>query len=359
MIRVLVCDDSVVIRQVVTDALKSDPGIQVVGVAQNGRVALEKIPDCRPDVMTLDLEMPEMDGLTTLAELGKRRSKLPVVVFSTLTERGASATRDALARGASDYVCKPSGQRNLQQTMETIRAELIPKIYALSGKSRGGGAAPRPAPQIKAPAGPFAPVNVIVIGVSTGGPGALQEVVPRLPAGLQQPVLIVQHMPPVFTKVLAQRLAQASPLKVKEAEHQERLAPGRVLIAPGNFHMRIAGSPRDAWVTLDQNPQENGCRPAVDPLFVSAAQVFGGGVLALVMTGLGRDGTKGAGAVRKLNGQVWVQDEPSSTVWGMPGSVVEAGLALRVIPLQNIARAIGEVTRAAGGSHSNAAGPKR
>jgi two-component system chemotaxis response regulator CheB len=348
MIRVLVCDDSVVIRQVVTDALKSDPGIQVVGVAQNGRVALEKIPDCQPDVMTLDLEMPEMDGLTTLTELRKRGSKLPVVVFSTLTERGATATMDALARGASDYVCKPSGQRNLQHTMETIRAELIPKLHALSSKSRGG-VAPRPLPQIKAPAGPFAPVSLIVIGVSTGGPSALQEVVPRLPAGLQQPVLIVQHMPPVITKVLAQRLAQASPLKVKEAEHREHLAPGRVLIAPGNFHMRVAGSPRDAWVTLDQSPQENGCRPAVDPLFVSAAQVFGGNVLALVMTGLGHDGTKGAGAVRKVNGQVWVQDEASSTVWGMPGSVASAGLALRVIPLQNIARAIGEIARSGGG----------
>ena len=343
MIRVLVVDDSVVVRQIVSDALKGDPNIEVVGLAQNGKVALEKIPSAQPDVITLDLEMPEMDGLTTLTELRKRHPKLPVVVFSTLTERGASATLDALGRGASDYVCKPSGQRNVQSTLEKIRGELIPKIHALYGKGRN---AAKPVPSIKAPTGPTAPVSLVVIGVSTGGPGALAEVIPRLPAGMQQPVLIVQHMPPVFTKVLADRLGQSCPLKVKEAAHQDRIQPGHVYIAPGNFHMRVAGGTRESWLTLDQQPAENGCRPAADPLFASASQIFGSGVLAVLMTGLGHDGTRGASLVRKAHGQVWAQDEATSTVWGMPGSVVEAGLATRILPLPQIARAIAEACRA-------------
>jgi two-component system, chemotaxis family, protein-glutamate methylesterase/glutaminase len=356
MIRVLVVDDSVVVRQIVSDALRGDPEIEVVGLAQNGLVALEKIPTAKPDVITLDLEMPEMDGLTTLTELRKLYPKLPVVVFSTLTERGAGATLDALARGASDYVCKPSGQRNVQQTMEKIRAELIPKIHALHGRKRSGAAVAAPSAVNLPNSGPPAPVQVIVIAISTGGPGALAEVIPRLPANLRVPVLIVQHMPPVFTKVLAQRLAQTSALRVKEAVHQDRIAAGNVYIAPGDFHMRIAGGTREAWLTLDQGAAENGCRPAADPLFQSAAQLFGAGVLALVMTGLGRDGTKGATQIRKAGGQVWAQDEATATVWGMPGSIVQAGLAQRVLPLPQIARALADVSASGGAASGGAAG---
>lgn len=350
MIRVFVVDDSVVVRQVVTDALRSDPAIEVCGFASNGRAALEKIPEAKPDVVTLDIEMPEMDGLTTLSELRKTHPRLPVIMFSTLTERGASATLEALARGASDYVCKPSGQRNVQQTMETIRDQLIPKIHAFTGKKPGAGTrnAAAAISGLSAASAPSTPVGVVVIAVSTGGPAALAEVVPHLPPGLRQPVLIVQHMPPVFTKVLAQRLAASCPLKVREAAHQEPLVKGQVLIAPGDHHMRIAGSPREAWVTLDQLPSENGCRPAADPLFTSAAQTYGASVLGVVMTGLGKDGTKGAAQIRRLSGQVWAQDEASSTVWGMPGSVVEAGLAQRVIPLPQIARAIAQACDVSG-----------
>jgi two-component system chemotaxis response regulator CheB len=349
MIRVLVVDDSVVVRQIVSDALRNDPNIEIVGLAQNGKVALEKIPTTNPDVMTLDLEMPEMDGLTTLTELRKRHPKLPVIVFSTLTERGASATLDALSRGASDYVCKPSGQRNIQSTMEKIREEVIPKIYALHGRKNSGARPAIALPPANA-RGTHAPVTLVLIAVSTGGPAALAEVVPRLPAGLQQPVLIVQHMPPVFTRVLAQRLAASGVLPVREATHQDRLVPGQVLLAPGDHHMRVAGSPREPWVTLDRGPAENGCRPAADPLFTTASQIYGSGVLAVIMTGLGRDGTKGAAVVRKASGQVWAQDEATSTVWGMPGSVVEAGLAQRVVPLQQIARAIAEACNVGSGS---------
>jgi two-component system chemotaxis response regulator CheB len=351
VIRVFVVDDSVVVRQVVTDALRSDPALEICGFASNGRVALEKIPEAKPDVVTLDIEMPEMDGLTTLSELRKTHPKLPIIMFSTLTERGASATLEALARGASDYVCKPSGQRNVQQTMETIRDQLIPKIHAFSGKKPTVAAARKAAAlsgshPVNAP---NTPVSVVVIAVSTGGPAALAEVIPHLPPGLRQPVLVVQHMPPVFTRVLAQRLGTTCPLKVREAAHQDPLAKGQVLIAPGDYHMRIAGSPREAWVTLDQQPSENGCRPAADPLFTSAAQTFGASVLGIVMTGLGKDGTKGAAQIRKVSGQVWVQDEASSTVWSMPGSVVEAGLAQRVIPLQHIARSIAQACDVGGG----------
>ncbi|HEX4351919.1 MAG TPA: chemotaxis response regulator protein-glutamate methylesterase, partial [Polyangiales bacterium] len=339
-IRVMVVDDSVVIRQVVCDALRGDAGIEIAGQAQNGRVALEKLLTTQVDVITLDLEMPEMDGLTTLNELKKLHPKIPVVVFSTLTERGASATLEALSRGASDYVCKPSGQRNLTTTMEKIREELIPKIRALHTRAQMKFGAVKP-PPMAAPIGqsiPPGPVQLIVIGVSTGGPAALAEVIPRLPANLPQPVLIVQHMPATFTRVLAERLNGTSKLRVREATHQERIVPGRVYIAPGDNHMRVAGSPREAWLTLDKGQAENGCRPAADPLFTTAAQVFGAGVMGVVMTGLGHDATKGAAAIRKVGGHIWVQDEASATVWGMPGSIVQAGYATRILPLTQIAR---------------------
>jgi two-component system chemotaxis response regulator CheB len=352
-IRVLVVDDSVVVRHVISDALKSDKGIEVVAAVSNGRAALEKLNVLKPDLLTLDLEMPEMDGLTLLAELAKRQARLPVIVFSTLTEHGARATLEALTRGASDYVCKPSGQRNVSATMEKIRAELIPKIYGLA-RRRGpaGAASPRAgkpaAAQLKPAAAPrhggvpTGRVEAVVIGVSTGGPSALADLIPHLPREVSVPILIVQHMPPVFTQVLAQRLASTSQLKVKEAAQHDRLEPGVVYIAPGDHHMRVNGSSRGAWISLDQSPPENGCRPAVDPLFQSAAQIYGKGLLALVLTGLGHDGTKGAGDVRRASGTVWVQDEATSAAWGMPSSIVEAGHAQRVLPLWLIPRGIVE-----------------
>ena len=356
-IRVLVVDDSVVIRQVITDALKADSGIEVVAVASNGRVALEKIPECKPDILTLDLEMPEMDGLTLLDELRKRHSRLPVVVFSTLTERGAKTTLEALARGASDYVCKPSGQRSVQATLERIRAELIPKIRGLVRYPQSGAPTPATAPRpVAKPAGPMERVDAVVIGVSTGGPSALAEVIPHLPRDIQVPVLIVQHMPPVFTQVLAQRLASTSQLKVRQATHRERIEAGVVYIAPGDHHMRLAGSAREGWITLDQAPPENGCRPSVDPLFQSAAPMYGKNLLALILTGVGHDGTKGAQHVRRAGGTVWAQDEASSTAWGMPSSVIEAGLAQRILPLSQVARGLVE---ALNGGRAVSTGPRR
>ena len=352
-IRVLIVDDSVVVRQVISDALKSDPDIEVVAVASNGRVALEKIPECKPDVITLDLEMPEMDGLTLLDELRKQHSRLPVVVFSTLTERGAKAALDALSRGASDYVCKPTGSRSVQATLERIRAELIPKLHGLVRRDRiAVGSAVKaqmssPAAAAKGIGGrvanaPPERVDIVLIGVSTGGPSALADVIPHLPRELPVPILVVQHMPPVFTQVLAQRLAGTSSLKVREAVNRDRLEAGTVYIAPGDYHMRVAGSAREGWIALDQQAAENGCRPAVDALFQSAAPIFGKNVLAMVLTGIGHDGTKGAQHVRRLGGTVWAQDEQTSTAWGMPSSVIEAGAAQRVLPLSQFSKAIVE-----------------
>jgi two-component system, chemotaxis family, protein-glutamate methylesterase/glutaminase len=355
-IRVLIVDDSVVVRQVISDALKGDPNIQVVAVAQNGRVALEKIPECKPDIITLDLEMPEMDGLTLLDELRKRHSRLPVIMFSTLTERGAKATLDALSRGATDYVCKPSGQRSVSATMERIRAELIPKIRGIVRTRPAGAPSPAPAAGSSSNAAPSKRslpadrIDAVLIGISTGGPGALAQVVPHLPKDLAVPVLVVQHMPPVFTQVLAQRLNGSSQLKVREAVNRDRLEPGNVFIAPGDYHMKLAGSPREGWITLDQTPAENGCRPAVDVLFGSAASMYGKNLLALVMTGVGHDGTKGAKHIQRMGGTVWAQDEATSTAWGMPSSVIEAGAAVRVLPLTQIARAIADAVQVGRGA---------
>jgi two-component system chemotaxis response regulator CheB len=358
-IRVLIVDDSVVVRQVISDSLKIDEGIEIVAAVSNGRAALERLDELKPDLLTVDLEMPEMDGLTLIAELAKRRTRVPVIVFSTLTEHGAKATLEALARGASDYVCKPSGQRSVSATIEKIRSELIPKIHGLARRrgisgplvpapaaspspAKHGAVQPVPGAASRNLGLPASRVEAVVIGVSTGGPSALADVIPHLPREVSVPILIVQHMPPVFTQVLAQRLAGISLLKVKEAANQDRLEPGVVYIAPGDYHMRIHGSPRDARIALDQAPLENGCRPAIDPLFQSAAEIYGNGLLAIVLTGVGHDGTKGAGRVRRAAGTVWVQDEATSIAWGMPSSTMEAGYAQRVLPLSQISRGIVE-----------------
>lgn len=363
LVRVLVVDDSVVARQLIGDTLKTEPRIDVIGSAPNGKVALEMIERLKPDVITLDLEMPEMDGLAVLDQMRKARMSIPVIVLSTLTERGAAIALDALSRGASDYLCKPSGQRGITSTLELIRSELIPRIFGLMER-RAMSQRPPPTADARAPVAPApatvsapaanaqaavgpAPgrVEVIVVGVSTGGPSALSELVPSLPADLGRPVLIVQHMPPMFTRLLSERLAAKSALKVREAVHGEPLHAGHVYVAPGNQHLRIAGSRRAPSVALDQSPLENGCRPSADVLFRSAVAVFERNVLALVLTGIGSDGTLGAEAVRRAGGQVWVQDAQSSVAWGMPGSVVRAGHCNRELALSAIAPALTQVAR--------------
>jgi two-component system, chemotaxis family, protein-glutamate methylesterase/glutaminase len=332
-IRVLIVDDSAVVRRVLGDLLMSDPKITVVGAAANGIQALTKIPEVKPDLVTLDIEMPEMDGLQTLDEIRKLYPKLPVIMFSTLTERGATQTLDALARGASDYVTKPSGREASERPNERVREELLQKIKSFC-PVRAPRLLPLPLPSLLlSSATQQSRIDIVAIGSSTGGPNALTALIPELPADFPVPVVIVQHMPPLFTRLLAERLHGLGPLAVREGKDGQILLAGQVWIAPGEHHMTVVRKGSEFVLGINRDPQENSCRPAVDVLFRTTAQTFGANVLAVVLTGMGADGTRGAAAVKRAGGEVIVQDEESSVVWGMPGSVVAARLADRVYPL--------------------------
>ncbi|MBS2940175.1 chemotaxis response regulator protein-glutamate methylesterase [Nocardioides sp. J2M5] len=351
--RVLVVDDSVVVRRLVAEALAVDPQIEVVGTAANGRVALAKIAQVNPDLVTLDIEMPVMDGLETLRHLRPAHPRLPVVMFSTLTERGATATLDALELGASDYVTKPANVGSVMASMEAVRQQLVPKIHGLCRAIIAPPAPLRPvAPAPVAPVAPLAPrsrpagtqqIDVVAIGASTGGPDALSTVLAALPADLGVPVVVVQHMPPVFTRQFADRLDGKVPLHVSEAKAGDPVVAGGVLVAPGDHHLRFRGSralPSSIVATLDQGTPEHYCRPAVDVMFRSVVEVWGGHVLAVVLTGMGSDGASGCAAVVAAGGSALVQDEATSVVWGMPRAVVDAGVPAQVLPLQQIGPAI-------------------
>lgn len=335
-IRVLVVDDSVVIRRLVTEALAADPAIEVVGIAQNGRIAIERVAELKPDAVTMDIEMPVMNGIEAVRALRRTHPRLPVVMFSTLTERGASATLDALGAGASDYVTKPSNVGSFAESQQNIRDQLIPKLKALAGTRRAAGAGRMVAklvPQTRHRAGPFA---VLAIGSSTGGPDALASVLPALPADLPVPVVVVQHMPALFTRLLAQRLDANCRLHVVEATEGAHVVAGTVLIAPGGQHLALRRQGASMVVHLTEDPPENFCRPSVDVLFRGVAAAYGDRVLAAVLTGMGRDGERGAKVIREAGGEVIAQDEATSVVWGMPGAVTMSGQADKVLPLPRI-----------------------
>lgn len=340
-IRILIVDDSVVMRKLLSEILAQESSFEVVGTASDGRIALAKIAQLHPDLVTLDIEMPVMDGLQTLAELRKRYSKLPVVMFSTLTERGAAATLDALALGASDYCTKPSGTGSLGLAVETIRADLVPKIKILCGSS-GAKSTVFPLPPVSVREHFRRRIDIVAIGASTGGPNALATVLPQIPRDFPVPIVIVQHMPPIFTRLLAERLNSMSQIPVREANAGSSLSGGQVWIAPGNFHMIVKRSGMSASLALNQGPPENSCRPAVDVLFRSVAEVYREGTLALVMTGMGADGVIGSRCIRQRGGEVIVQDEASSVVWGMPGLVYGDGQADGIYPLNQLSL---EITR--------------
>jgi two-component system chemotaxis response regulator CheB len=346
-IRVLVVDDSVVIRRLVTHALEEDADIEVVGVAANGAIALQRIPQYSPHVLTLDIEMPEMDGLETLRRLRRDYPQLRVIMFSTLTERGAAITLEALTLGASDYVAKASNAGSLDDSMARLRQELIPKIkqfFVLPGRGRAAAGLEPAQTHAAPPLARFKPISlstkvrpkVVAVGVSTGGPTALGAILPQFPAEFPLPILIVQHMPPLFTRFLADRLCSSCRLLVKEASQGDQVAAGKILIAPGDFHLKVAGDGGGTRVCLDQSPPQNSCRPAVDALFSSIGEAYGGAVIAVILTGMGQDGLRGAEILKAQGASILAQDEASSVVWGMPGAVVNAGLADCVLPLDQV-----------------------
>ncbi|WIM96110.1 chemotaxis response regulator protein-glutamate methylesterase [Actinoplanes oblitus] len=377
MISVLVVDDSVVVRRLIVDALGEAPGIQVVGTAANGLLAQAKIDQLKPDVITMDIEMPEMDGIEAVRELRKRHAQLPVIMFSTLSAAGATATLEALSAGATDYVTKPSNVGSVKESIAAVREQLVPKIQALGGRRRpppgapprgpapaaglrpGAGPVPgrpglppaglaRPAtagpvparPPVPARRGPQGRIDILAIGSSTGGPDALTKVLLGLPGDLPVPVVITQHMPPVFTKMFAERLDRSIPLKVVEAGDGMELAAGTVYIAPGDRHLVFNRRGTSTLTQLSNAPQENSCRPAVDVMFRSVAALYGSTAFAAVLTGMGQDGRGGAKVLRDAGCEILAQDEASSVVWGMPGAVVGAGLADEVLPLDRIAGAL-------------------
>jgi len=354
-IRVLIIDDSVVIRRLVTHALEQDPVIEVVGTASNGAIALQRIPQLNPDVLTLDIEMPEMNGLEMLRSIRGQYPQLRVIMFSTLSARGAAITLEALTLGADDYVAKVSNEGSLDRSMSRLREEMIPKIrqfFSLPGEGSAVGR-PQPATVPGTPsASPLRPVlqgvkvrpKVVVIGVSTGGPTALGSILPDFPAEFPLPILVVQHMPPLFTKLLAERLHSTCHLPVEEANQGRTVEPGKIVIAPGDFHLKVASNDGKVHVLLDQSPRQNSCRPAVDALFTSIAEVYGGAAVAVILTGMGHDGLRGAEILKAQGASILAQDEASSVVWGMPGAVVNAGLADRVLPLDQVVPEILRIT---------------
>ncbi len=403
-IRVLVIDDSAVVRRMIRGALEADPELEVVAEAANGREGIQRIREHTPDAVVCDVEMPELSGIETVQELRRHWPKLPVVMFASPNRASAHVTLEALHAGANDFVTKPSAAAGtaMAAVMEQLRNDLggklkalvqgpgdlsavaraavrhappappapdmapapsspspparpapppaaVPVIAAPRSSPRPAALAPRPA---AAPARPAPPrparsgrCEAVLIAVSTGGPNALAEVVPRLPRDLPVPVVIVQHMPPVFTRLLAERLASKSSLAVTEAAAGDEVRVGSVLIAPGDHHLTLRREGATVRCALNRDAPENSVRPAADVMLRSAAEVWGGNVLVVVMTGMGQDGLLGAVQLHGLGAPVLVQDEASSVVWGMPGAVAKAGIAERQVPLSQLAEAISSRVR--------------
>jgi two-component system chemotaxis response regulator CheB len=350
----MIVDDSAVMRGLLRSVVCADAGLEVAGTAADGASALDSIATLHPDLILLDVEMPVMDGLVTLRRLRARGHRMPVIMCSSLTQRGARVTIEALAGGASDYVAKPAGQESREAATRTLAQDLLPKIHALTSSIQAEShGQPQPAlPGVsrvpltlplaqRQKAQPISSIPaVLAIGVSTGGPAALDVMLPAFPENFPLPVVIVQHMPEQFTGLFAERLNGRCRLRVREAAEGDPLCAGIIYIARGNWHMEVLAPSRTgmpATLHLNQGQLENHCRPAVDVLFRSVAMVYGSGVLAVVLTGMGSDGLLGCRTIREIGGSVLVQDQASSTIWGMPGAVANAGLAHNVLPLNDLA----------------------
>jgi two-component system chemotaxis response regulator CheB len=336
-IRVLVVDDSALMRKLIPAILARDSSIEVVGTAMDGAFALKKIEELRPDVVTLDLEMPRMDGMETL-RLIMRRAPLPVILFSTHSKEGGYSTFKALALGAVDFVAKPKDAA--AGHLEEIADQLIAKIKV--AKRAAGRKLPpavvedEPSVPKKGSRPPLPPRRVIAIGISTGGPNALQYVLTQIPADFQSTIVIVQHMPEGFTEMFAKRLDECCALEVHEARSGDLLLAGRVLICPGNRHIMVRRMPRGDMAVLSDGPPVNGHRPSADVLFHSVAQEFGLTAVGVLMTGMGDDGAEGLGAIKSAGGMTIAQSEESCVVSGMPKAAILKGYANKIIPLDGL-----------------------
>lgn len=359
-VKVLVADDSAVVRGLVSRWL-GEAGHEVVATASNGRLAVEALARCSPDVVLLDIEMPELDGIQALPLILAKQPGVQVVMMSTLTQRNADVSLRCLALGAVDYIPKPESNRGVT-TSDGFRNDLIERIRVFGAARARRRPGPTPvetgsaAPSAAAPAvsrlsgtvtlrpkpRTLVPPRALLIGSSTGGPRAVGEVLEKIGAATLRrlPVLIVQHMPPVFTAVFAEHLGARIGLPAAEGKADERVQPGRIYVAPGGRHMRLAGSAAETVIRLDDGPPVNFCRPAVDVMFLDAAALYGGATLSVILTGMGSDGTAGGRALVEAGGTLLAQDEATSTVWGMPGSVAKAGLCHAVLPLPEIGPAL-------------------
>lgn len=349
----MVVDDSAVVRGLVSRWLSEAPDIEVVSLQRNGRAAVEAIDEADPDIVILDIEMPEMDGMTALPLILRKKPGIPVVMASTLTRRNAEISLKALSLGARDYLPKPEGQHGMvsaddfrQQLLAKIRALATPRPGLVRKAAAPQAAAPAPArPEVAIALRPASAVRprVLLIGSSTGGPPALTRLMEQLGGKLAGiPVLITQHMPPTFTGILAEHIAKASGRPAAEGKDGEPIVAGRIYVAPGGHHMLVQGGP-EPRIRLDDGPPVNFCRPAVDPLFSTAASVYGPATLALVLTGMGQDGANGARTIATAGGTVLAQDEATSVVWGMPGATAKAGVCSAVLPLDQIAGRVSQL----------------
>jgi two-component system chemotaxis response regulator CheB len=349
-IRVLIIDHSPLTRLFLEKKLAAVPEFEIVGLLADADVALALIPDLEPDLVVVHSDVPDPDVAELCAELGKRWPELPTLLLSSQTERARAASVEALLCGASDCVVTPYNVGNPAVGIESVAEELIGRAKALGRRG------PRPPLSTRVPG--FAPassrlapassrtapgaIDVVAIGAGAGGPLALSRLLSALPPDLPVPVLIVQHLPPRLTRPFAEALAARSRLRVVQAELGDRLEPGCAYVAPSSYHLQVSRRRGEALILLSQSAPENLRRPAVDALFESAARVFGPAALAVTLTGIGRDGLRGAALIRQAGGHVLAQDEPTSLVWDMPGYVVDAGLADDVLPLQQMA---GEIER--------------
>jgi two-component system chemotaxis response regulator CheB len=344
-IRVLVVDDSAVICKIISDCFKSDPEIEICATAHSGLAALERFNECKPDVVTLDIEMPEMDGLETLRRIRATDTRTPVIMFSKFTSDGAVATLEALEIGANDFVAKPYTRDGAVTARQQVKSQLAVRIRSLGRAARGSGTTLHSANQAPSALSAPRPVDAVGIAVSTGGPKVLLQIVQHLLPELRVPIFITQHMPPVFTGLLAERLSSRGPLPAQEAGDGLAVSGGNIYIAPGDHHLEVERRGDGIVTRIHQGPHENSCRPSADVMFRSLAKTFGPNVLAIVMTGMGNDGKKGCEHLKAVGAGVIAQDQDSSIVWGMPRAVVTAGIADEVLTPMQIAARINRITQ--------------